>query len=212
MKTPKRLIELLQARIDEGESKRGLASKLGINTNGLDLYLEGKTEPRRAALERFANFFHVSVDYILGDEKENLPYDNFILIPRYGVRASAGPGAWNEGEEVIDYLSFKRDWIESVMGLNREDLALVTVCGDSMSPTLTDGDIVLVDMKNQGKFKSDSIYLINGGDELRIKRIQKKVDGTLVIKSDNRHYDPEVVGNLETIRIVGRVVWAGKRM
>lgn len=213
MKTPKRLVELMQNELENGESKRGLAAKLGINTNGLELYLTGVTEPRRAALERFARYFHVTEDYILGKDNVGTSWlRDFVLVPRYGIQASAGPGSLVDSEGIVDYLSFRRDWIENSLGMKKEDLALVSVSGDSMVPTLQDGDIVLVDMKNQGRFKSDAIYLINGGDELRIKRIQKKTDGTLIIKSDNKLYDPEVIGNLELVRIVGRVVWAGKRL
>ena len=76
-----------------------------------------------------------------------------------------------------------------------------------MVPTLFDGDyIVFV----QGLIDSDSIYAINAGGELRIKRLQFFLDGRISVISNNKNYPPEELSpeDMEhrAIYIVGRVI------
>jgi len=60
----------------------------------------------------------------------------------------------------------------------------------------------------------DAIYAFATNGELRVKRMQLKIDGSLVVKSDNPKYDAEILTSdkAASLRIVGRVVWSGRRM
>lgn len=65
-KTPPIVIETLKSALAQGISKRGLSRAIGINSNALDLYLEGAIEPRTSTLEKMSKYFKVSVTYLLG--------------------------------------------------------------------------------------------------------------------------------------------------
>lgn len=134
----------------------------------------------------------------------------FIKVPRYDVSVSAGHGNMIHSEQIVDYLSFKREWVES-RKLNPKSLVLVEVDGDSMNPTLLDGDLILVD-REVHEFKSDGLYVLNFDDNLQVKRIQKVPTGDLIIQGDNPTYKPfTAVGDqVELLTIIGRVVWFGR--
>lgn len=90
---------------------------------------------------------------------------------------------------------------------------MLIVKGDSMNPTLNDGDMVLVDLR-ASRIEDNAIYVLEFADSLLVKRIQRKLDGSVVIKNDNPRYEPEILPKerVESVKIVGRVVWSGKRM
>lgn len=139
--------------------------------------------------------------------------DDFILVPRYDVRASAGHGALVSSEQVVDHLAFREEWVRNALGVAQKDLALITVKGDSMEPTLSNEDLILIDMR-ANSIGDNSIYVIRNDGQLLVKRVQRKLDGTIIIKSDNAAYDPETIDAKAgtKLKVVGRVVWAGRRL
>lgn len=142
----------------------------------------------------------------------DLTPENYVQVPRYDVEASAGAGAMAVNEQIVDYIQFKPDWIKNVLGASAQNLALISVKGDSMEPTLSDGDILLVDTTDR-QFQANAIYVLQNWGSLLVKRIQRKMDGSVVIKSDNKDYEPETVRGdmVEQLHVIGRVVWYGRR-
>jgi phage repressor protein C with HTH and peptisase S24 domain len=136
--------------------------------------------------------------------------EGYIRVPRYEVHASAGGGAIIHSEQIVDHLYFKADWVKNVLGIPRDNLALIAVHGDSMEPTLSNGDLILVDTRIS-RVEDGAIYVLQFDDALLVKRLQKKFDGSVVIRSDNPLYEPEILHGEDTekLNVVGRVVWAG---
>lgn len=136
----------------------------------------------------------------------------FVMVPRYDVQASAGDGAVIHSELIVDYLAFRQEWV-SRMGLHQQKLALIEVHGDSMEPALHNSDLILIDLR-ASELTVNGIYTIQHRGHLLVKRIQVKLDGTVIIKSDNPAYEPEVLGpnEAEDLVVVGRVVWFGRGM
>ncbi len=139
--------------------------------------------------------------------------DGFVLVPRYDVAASMGNGAVIHSEQVVDHLAFRAEWVRTELGTSPRNLILISAIGDSMEPSLRAGDLLLIDRSIES-VRQDAIYAIAQDGELRIKRIQRLFDGSLVIKSDNPNYRTEelTADQAERMRIVGRVVWSGRRM
>ena len=140
----------------------------------------------------------------------------YVQIPLLDIRASAGNGAVVEHEQVVDALAFKRDWVSNTLGAAREDLYLINVQGESMTPTLHPGDVILVDRRSANNVTTDGVYVLRMGESLLVKRIQRLPGQTLRITSDNPAYSPfeikmEDAAN-DDMAIVGRVVWSGRRM
>ena len=139
--------------------------------------------------------------------------EGFIQVPRYKVAASAGGGSIIHSEQIVDYLSFRADWVRNSLGVAVQDLALINVKGDSMEPVLSNEDLILVDMRIRG-VEDNAIYVLQFNGVLLVKRLQRRFDGSVVIMSDNPRYTPEtLVGDaVEALKVIGRVVWAGRRM
>ncbi|HTW71412.1 MAG TPA: S24 family peptidase, partial [Acetobacteraceae bacterium] len=55
------------------------------------------------------------------------------------------------------------------------------------------------------------VYVLEIGGERLVKRVQRKLDGSLVLISDNEAYHPDQVSGdmLRDVTVIGRVVWGG---
>lgn len=138
---------------------------------------------------------------------------DYVLVPRYDVKASAGGGAVIHSEQIVDHLVFKAEWVRNALGVSVKDLALISVKGDSMEPTLSNGDLILIDL-GTNRVEDNAIYVLQLNGTLLVKRIQRKLDGSVVIKSDNQVYEPEVLRDeaVSQLKVIGRLVWCGRRM
>ncbi|PLX96698.1 MAG: hypothetical protein C0622_14210 [Desulfuromonas sp.] len=136
----------------------------------------------------------------------------FVLVPRYNVQASMGGGADVHSEQVVDHLAFKRTWLKE-MDLQAEHLALITAKGDSMYPTIKDGCLMLIDTRKDQSIR-DGIYVLRWDGALLAKRLQRLLDGAILVKSDNPIYQ-EIKAEkdqVELLDIIGRVVWSGGKI
>lgn len=143
---------------------------------------------------------------------------DIIKIPRFvdgadeGIRASMGVGATNGSSyvDVFNGLSIDKTWLrQNVNYSNPVNLAIITGYGDSMAGTFDDGDVLLVD-RGYTEIKIDAVYVLSLGNELYIKRLQRRPDGTILMISDNPKYPPYEIknGDIDTFRVEGRVLMA----
>lgn len=139
------------------------------------------------------------------------PDKGFVMIPRYDVQASAGPGMFADQEQVIDYMAFQRGWVRRVLRANPDDLVLISAEGDSMEPAVRSGDLLLVDTAVTA-FRDDAIYVVVLAGKLLVKRVQSFFDGAVTIKSDNAAYVEQTIASEEVdqIQVAGRVRWIGR--
>jgi len=138
--------------------------------------------------------------------------DKILSIPYYDIGASAGAGSYIDGENPIGTLPFSVDQL-NVLGIKNFDrLAVLKVRGDSMLPSLNDGDDILVSSELPRSVK-DGIYVIRLDDSLMVKRISvNPVNKLFTIRSDNTIYESWENCPPESVSIIGRVVWAGRRL
>jgi phage repressor protein C with HTH and peptisase S24 domain len=134
----------------------------------------------------------------------------YVFVPRYDVRAAAGPGALVSTENVLDYMAFRENWVRT-LGVDAGRLVLITAAGDSMEPTIRAGDLLLIDT-GVTRILDDAIYVIARGGELAVKRLQRFFRGAVSIRSDNPAYAEETLaeGEVDQLRVAGRVRWIGR--
>lgn len=150
---------------------------------------------------------------VVTDVKAPAAPDGFVMVPHYEVHASAGNGSLVHSEQIVDYLAFKADWVRNTLGVAQKDLALISVKGDSMEPVLSNEDLILIDMR-KSRVEDNAIYVLQLDGTLLVKRIQRKLDGSLHVMSDNPRYEAEIVNaeRAPELHVLGRVVWSGRRM
>lgn len=148
---------------------------------------------------------------IAADFSRQRPKLGFIEIPHLDISASMGHGASQpDSVDVIQRMTVSTDFLRQTVNFsNPEKLALITGYGDSMEGTFNDGDLLLVD-RGVSEIKIDAVYVLALSDELYIKRLQRRPDGTFLMISDNRKYDPIHISEteLQRFQVLGRVLLA----
>lgn len=140
-----------------------------------------------------------------------------FMAPYFNVRASMGKGfPAPDYEEIVNEISISRRWIsENLTVSSLSNLALLTAYGDSMKPTFNDGDVVIVD-RGITDINMDAVFVLERENELYIKRIQRRLDGSIRIISDNKEYDDYDITrkDLGLISVLGRVLsaWTSKKL
>jgi phage repressor protein C with HTH and peptisase S24 domain len=221
----------IKARRKELEkTQQALADFCGVSRTAVTQWENGDTENLRGAhLLKAAEFLGVTAIWLeTGKEARGVLYRpppetkphllNEVDVPVFAVTASMGVGKpLPDHDTVVGNLQLTNEWVRSNLGnlSSPKNLAVISAYGDSMSPTFNDGDILLVD-RGVNDIKIDAVYVFALASELYIKRIQRQMNGGVIIKSDNTLYDPHVVQNSEKegLRILGRVMWAwnGKKL
>lgn len=192
----------------------------GASPETVRLWTIDKSKPSMDKLALISRACKVSLDWlILGDTPNSLDSPNilvhsegFSVIPRYDVRASAGPGAVVASGDLdgAGFMAFRTEWLRR-LGINPQRAEVILAVGDSMEPTIHDGDVILVD-RSIDKVVDNGIYVVTLGNLVLVKRVQTRRDGSAVLKSDNQRYDDEVVPahELPDLKIEGRVRWFGR--
>lgn len=137
------------------------------------------------------------------------PPPAFFLVPRLDIAVSAGPGAGEpDTVEARTEIAFNPSYMRRHFGRAGEGFAMLYVKGDSMTPTLRDGDEIVIDCTIKSVDR-DGIYVFRLRGDHRVKRIQIKLDGSLLVKSDNEAYEQELVGpeQADDFQVEGRLVW-----
>jgi hypothetical protein len=137
---------------------------------------------------------------------------DYVLIPHLDIGASAGSGAEPGGESPVAVLAFQSNWVRGIASGRPEALSVIRVEGDSMLPTLTDGDNILVDTDDRERLR-DGIYVLRTDDALLVKRLSiNPATRRLTIRSDNSAYPSWDDCDPATVAVIGRVVWVGRRL
>ena len=112
-------------------------------------------------------------------------------MPLMQGRISAGGGLIPDNS-IEMHCAFHKEWIARKGDYRK--MSLIPVLGDSMAPTLLDGDVVLVNHNVNSITVSGGIYAIVLEDEILIKRIEKLIpSGQLKVKGDNPDYESFIV-------------------
>lgn len=187
------------------------AKRCGISESLLRQYISGSV-PGLDKAAQIARTAEVSLEWLAVGEGERKK----CAIGRDGVIEGC-KGTAKDRHEVhgVDVLCFKEDWVHTELKAGYADLCLFVVEGENMEPTLRPGDIILTDHRDTGP-ACDGIYILMIDGALSVKRIQRLPDGTLRITNDNQTYTPfEVNPKMFAecqFAVVGRVVWAGRKM
>lgn len=229
----------ISAAIDAVGGRKNAAAIAGVSDDTIDKWKSGGTRPSFFGMKALAEAAGVSMDWLAGleqgvadltEEPDFVVRDatgathvievkgpeglagrgEFVLLPRYEVRAGAGGGQVVHSEQVVDHLAFKRDWVLQRLRRDPADLILIEASGDSMADKIRHGDLLLVDT-GVDRIHDHAIYALNIGGELMVKYVQRLVAGGCRIFSENTKYPPEDLTDqkLNELQVVGQVIWAG---
>ena len=210
---PREVIERLCA--ERGEDFAGLSRMLGRNSAYIQQFVRRGVPKKLKEEERkkLARFFGVSEALLGGPPESEISPAGLVPVKRTMVRASAGPGSFARDEIGRPYFAFDDRWLKSLTPSAASKLSIIRVEGDSMSPTLSAGDDILVDLGDCMERIRDGIYVLRADDVLVVKRLAIHPTGRRVtVQSDNPAYPDWPDCDLASIQCIGRVIWAARKL
>lgn len=185
-------------RAQNGIKQADLAKALRVSQAALSGYETGKFQADISTYIEMANFFGVSLDYLLG--KPEPSQSGAVPIPVLGDVAAGLPLLAEEN--ILDYEDVSPEVAASgeIFGLR--------VKGSSMEPRIAPGDVVIVRKQEDVDTGDTAVVLING-DSATVKKVKKETNGITLI-SNNPAYDPMYFSNDDIQRlpvtIIGKVI------
>lgn len=136
--------------------------------------------------------------------------DEFEMVGIQHIDQAYGLGAtFTDSHITVEVLQFPKVWVDSITTTPPVFLTWTRGDGDSMEPTIHDGDLVLLDRSRRKVEERDAMWAFTVGDIGSIKRLRVKGDRYQIL-SDNPSVDPDEEP-IDFVNIVGRVIFVGKR-
>ena len=212
-----RIEELLQAKNRGNQSE--MARFIGVTPQAVQKWVAGESEPRGKNLEMAAQFLGVSpamlkfgsdtgLSKVIALHPDDPKPNDVIYVKESHIEFSGGNGKVTIHELTEDHepATYRMSWFQK-QGINPNKARRFRVSGDSMVPMLFPRDTILVNIE-EVNIVDGKLYAIRYGDELRVKYLSRRLDGTLVLRSVNQQYkDEEISPEMasEHISIIGRV-------
>jgi phage repressor protein C with HTH and peptisase S24 domain len=216
-------VERLKTILRHWPSADRLARAAGVSPSAFRKWLRGEAEPSRERLVALARATGVGIAWLAGGEgaepafepaaddrrrtggresTEEADRNQFVTLP-------APPGS-ADSEAARAFIALRQDWVRTVLGVEPSQLLLETMADEAMSPTIRDGNALLIDTTDR-TMRNSGIYLMEIDGHRLVRRVQRKHDGSLVLISDNSAYQPDLVDQAATrdLTVVGRIVWTG---
>lgn len=190
-----------QLRQEQEMKQSDLASKLQVRQTTISNWETDRTEPDTASLQKMAEIFDTTIDYILGNSQiRQRSARKGVRIPVYGAVAAGIPI-----EAIEDIVDFEE--IEPELAATGDFFGL-RIKGSSMEPRICDGDVVIVRRQEDADSGDVAIVMVNGYDAT-CKRIKKDGHGIALIPNNPayevKYYSAEEISSLP-VRIIGKVV------
>lgn len=187
---------------DHGISRRDLCQILGFKYSTVTDWLNAEKYPRIDKIEAMANYFGVTkADLVEPPAEPEKPHKKGVKIPVLG-RVAAGVPIYAE-ENIIDWEEISEEQARS-----GEYFAL-RVAGQSMEPTIRDGDTLIIRKQEQVENGDIAVVLVNG-DEATVKEIHEDAAGLTLVGHNVAVYKPTLYTPKQVedlpVRIIGRVV------
>lgn len=186
-------------------AQKVIAKRADVSENSMSNYLKGRV-PAFDIGVRLAKALGVDPVWLAtGRGSPNAAASGYLSVPIYDLRLAAGSGMFQDAAEQIGEMPVDMGLLRELGRTNTEGLGGFIAEGDSMWPKISDGARVIVDLKDTRL--RESVFAFRTGDELRIKRLKRLVDGIQII-SDNDVYPPELVTGdaADELTIIGRLL------
>lgn len=210
-----------------GLTQSELAARVGLKQPSIGRLLSGETKTTRV-LDMIAAVLDTSPAYLRGEttdpDRGALPHwrdlaevlhgdadDDTVEVQELDLDYGMGGGTFLDLPVKAETKRFSRGWLRMFTDAPPSQLFFARGIGDSMSPTLLDSDVILIDVSQRVPRMADRVWAVAYGDFGMIKRLRPMPDGSVKILSDNPSVPPENAYDGE-LSVIGRVVAFVRKM
>lgn len=191
----------LRYYIDKHEkTQKEVADAIGVSPQTLNTWLQKIALPRMGKIQALADYFGINKSDLLENKPEPREKPRGVKIPVLGDVAAGIP--IEAIEDIIDYEEIDEDLAR------RGEFFGLRIKGNSMSPRIQNGDVVIVRLQPDAESGDIVIAKVNG-DDACCKRLQKHDDGISLI-SLNPDYEPMFFSKRDIatlpVNIIGKVM------
>ena len=180
-----------------------LADSLGITRQTISNRIKTQSEVTVSEIRRVEEFFKISIFSSVTDDIAYIDYYTDVF-------ASCGNGS-------IVFTSEKTKLpipISMISGYSKNKLySMINASGNSMSPTIDNGDKLIVEHWNGNQIQDNKIYVFCFNNEFFVKRLSKNLD-EIIIKSDNPEYRIRTINGKSAAELIliGKIVATVKQL
>lgn len=196
---------LRDLRKTHGLSQRAVANKVGISDTAYQNYEYGKRDIPGDVLQRFANLYSVSADYILGLADRRVVASGFLPVPLPGRVAAGDPIPMTDFEDERE--------VPARFVHDDPNAFLLRVEGESVNKVIPNGHLALISPKQKEPNEHDLFAVCVNGHDATIKHVKPLANGlALIPDSHDPTYRPQIFdyadSDCEEVTIIGKVIWS----
>ncbi len=212
----KRILYALDLR---NKKQADLAKYVGIKTATCSQWCADKVKHLKSDNAiKVSMYLGVNLDWLVNGkgpiDTQEAPEDDepndVVYIPQYDIAFGCGMGrepTWEE-QHTVHQRAYPLSFFQK-KHVNPKRCMFCYIEGDSMEPTLYDGDVVLIDTSQKVDIISGKVYAFRFEDHLRIKRLYRNLKGDITVHSDNPLYRDDIFYHddldLDAV-LIGRVI------
>ncbi|MFZ3485740.1 XRE family transcriptional regulator [Sphingomonas sp. 3-13AW] len=217
MRTGERIAE---RRAAKGLSQTQLARSAGVSQATIGK-LESGISSGSSHLHKIARALGTSAAYLAGETDD--PSEGAVPLPSREqllaelglvevaeIDLAYGMGGAFDGPAEVRNSVFAQDWLQRITRTPASELHIARGRGDSMAPTLNDGDLVIIDRSQRSVLEQDAIWALSIGEILMIKRLRVRGEQVTLLSDNDRV--PADTAHPEEVNIVGRVIFIGRQV
>jgi phage repressor protein C with HTH and peptisase S24 domain len=177
-----------------------LAESLGITRQTVSNRIKNDSEVTVSEIKRIEEFFNINLFSNTQEADKNIAHIDYYT----DVFASCGNGN-------IVFSNEKTKLAISTLLINnfskQKTYSIINATGNSMSPTIDNGDKLIVEHWNDSQIQDNKIYVFCFNNEFFVKRLSKNLD-EIIIKSDNPEYRIRTISGstLQELTLIGKIV------
>lgn len=203
---------LKAARKRANLTQEAIAESMGVSVPQISRWENGKDGIPSQRFPSLVKAYQASLDELFDEADLQSPDEaRTVMIEKLPTIVGAGGGGTGEGE--YQSIAFPRYLVEDELKMAPDDLLAIEVEGDSMKPEFLPGDQLLVD-RRKTSIAQPGAFCLWDGDGYVVKFLEK-VYGTeppkIRVISENKRYETSE-RLVEEVRIMGRIVWIGRRI
>lgn len=198
------------ARSKWGKSQEAMATALGLTKGNISGWENGRHRPRLEQVYAISRLTGHQLPPTVADMSAAAQSEpSGVRVPLLSNSASMGGGSDIEDSDIVrGELTLTPQFVsDHIHPTAPEHLRFIHAYGDSMEPTFSSGDILLVDTGVR-EVTIDGVYVLTAHGRLFVKRVRQRLDGKFEVSSDNpTHKTVDVLTGSQKVAVIGRVLW-----